>query len=286
MAGKGSDIVANALLDSLTAGQNFDITLPDLSGDQFKIPVPSTEGIFAPITKITTNDLTTRQVGGQGVFDALMDGFKAHLQKEYDSNRISGAEYTKAYIALAEAAMANATQFLLGKDQAYWQAVTAQIQAQQAQVAIVTARIALETAKVQLKTVAIEAGNAEATFALTKIKLATEDTQYATLIYNLDNILPLQKTLAAEQVESARAQTLDTRSDGSAVAGSVGMQSKLYGQQIISYKRDAEVKAAKLFTDAFITMKTIDEGLLPPTQFQNTSLDAILTDIKTNNDIG
>jgi hypothetical protein len=30
-------------------------------------------------------------------------------------------------------------------------------------------------------------------------------------------------------------------------------------------------------------MKTIDEGLLPPTNFNNTSLDAILSTLKTLN---
>ena len=66
----------------------------------------------------------------------------------------------------------------------------------------------------------------------------------------------------------------------------MGKQVDLYSQQITSYQRDGEVKTAKLFTDAWITMKTMDEGLLPPTNFQNTSLDAILGDLKTLNGLG
>ena len=86
-------------------------------------------------------------------------------------------------------------------------------------------------------------------------------------------------------MEVQRAQTMDTRTNGVAIRGSVGKQKDLYTQQITSYQRDAEVKAAKLFTDAWITQKTIDEGLLPPGAFRNDSINVILRNIKANNDI-
>ena len=69
------------------------------------------------------------------------------------------------------------------------------------------------------------------------------------------------------------------------IRGSVGKQKDLYTQQITSYQRDAEVKAAKLFTDAWITQKTIDEGLLAPGAFRNESVNVILRNIKANNNI-
>jgi hypothetical protein len=104
--------------------------------------------------------------------------------------------------------------------------------------------------------------------------------------YNLDFILPAQKNLITEQMESQRAQTMDTRSDGAtAVVGVLGKQKDLYTQQITSYQRDSEVKAAKLFTDAWITMKTIDEGLLAPDGFENANIDLILATLVTNNDL-
>jgi hypothetical protein len=117
-------------------------------------------------------------------------------------------------------------------------------------------------------------------------KLSLDDA-HSQAVYQLANILPAQKLMITEQAESQRAQTMNTRSDGiTTVVGMIGKNKDLYTQQIASYQRDAEVKAAKLFTDAWITMKTIDEGLLPPTEFANTSLGAILADIKTNNSIG
>jgi len=109
----------------------------------------------------------------------------------------------------------------------------------------------------------------------------------------LDYLLP-------EQYEAARAQTLDTRSDGTPVLGILGKQKEyqdkqmdvadtqiqLYNQQIDSYKRDAEVRSGRLWIDAWITQKTIDEGLLPPEGFSNANLDDVLEVIKVNNGFG
>jgi hypothetical protein len=196
-------------------------------------------GVLDPsyeVPRITNADLTTKVIDGTGTFDFLMSAFRVHLKGEFDAGRITGAQYTEAYIALTSAAMQNATQFLLGRDAAFWQAVAAQQQAK-------------------------------------------------TAAYTLEQVLPLQKQLAQEQLEAARAQTLDTRSDGTPVTGSVGAQKDLYRQQITSYKRDAEIKAAKVFTDAWTVQKTVDEGLDPPVQFSNANLDVILNKIRTENDL-
>lgn len=278
MATHGSEVNANLLMSVLLAGELQD--LPEINWDDeaFKIPTDLESDLYKNVQRLTNIDLTMGVVGGTGTFDALMRGFKAHLQEEYDANRISGAEYTKAFIALTANAMQNAVQFLLGRDGAYWQSVIAQAQA-------ITARVALETAKVQHMSVLAEMRTARANYALTKLKLSTEDVAFATGQYNLNYLLPQQRLLLAEQTEVQRAQTLNTRTDGTVVVGVLGKQKDLYTQQITSYQRDAEIKAAKLFTDAWTVQKTIDEGLLPPNGFTNTSLDEILTTIKTNNDL-
>lgn len=279
-----SDAAAITAFNAMTSGVDFNIPAVDLSGAEFD--APATIGpLYTAVTKLTNADLTTGVVGGTGTFDVLMGGFKAHLEGEYKANRISGAEYTKAFIALTEGAMSNAVQFLLGKDTAYWQALAAQVAAQIAGVQLVTARVGLETAKVQLHQALIEAHKSEADYALTKMKLANEAATFDISTYTLANILPQQKLLLQEQTEVQRAQTLDNRTNGDLVAGSVGKQKELYSQQITAYKRDAETKVAKIFTDAWITMKTIDEGLLPPTGFENLSLNGILTVLKANNDL-
>ena len=46
------------------------------------------------------------------------------------------------------------------------------------------------------------------------------------------------------------------------------------------------MNAAKLFTDAWITQKTIDEGLTAPSNFANDSVNNILGTLKANNSLG
>jgi hypothetical protein len=272
------DINANQLMISLLAGEDLTIPTVDFNNPAFQLPAELTSDLYKSVVSLKNEDLTSGAVDGTGTFDVLMRGFKAHLKEEYNATRITGAEYTKAFIALTQSAMQNAVQFLLGRDAAYWQAVLAQSQA-------ITARLALETAKVQYLATLMEALNIRANYALTKLKLATEDVQFATGEYQLNNILPQQKLLLVEQTEAARAQTLNARSDGTTIVGLLGKQKDLYSQQITSYQRDAEIKAGKLFTDAWTVQKTIDEGLLPPNGFTNASVDTVLTAIKTNNNL-
>lgn len=110
--------------------------------------------------------------------------------------------------------------------------------------------------------------------------------------YTNTNLLPQQLIqlqegikLVKEQYETQRAQTLDTRTDGNPVTGTLGKQKDVQTQQIQSYKQDAQLKAARPFIDAWITMKTIDEGTLPPTGFNNANLDQILALVRSNNQL-
>lgn len=271
-----AEVEANRLLEELTKGDDFTLPDIDMSGPEWDIPGGDDSPIFSAIDKISNESLTTREVGGSGTFDALMESAHNHLKAEFKANRITGGEYTKAYIAMMESCMSNAVQFLLGRDQAYWAAAMAQIQA-------VTARVQLATSKAQFVLAKIQALSAKSEYALTKMKIATESETYCAALFNASQMLPQQLKLVTEQTEAQRAQTLDTRSDGTTVTGSVGKQKELYSQQITSYQRDAEVKASKLFTDAWITQKTIDEGLNPPNGFTNASIDTILTKLKSNN---
>lgn len=271
-----AEVEANRLLEELTKGDDFTLPDIDMSGPEWDIPGGDGSPIFGAISKVTNESLTTREVGGSGTFDALMESAHNHLKAEFKANRITGGEYTKAYIAMMESCMSNAVQFLLGRDQAYWAAAMAQIQA-------VTARVQLATSKAQFVLAKIQALSAKSEYALTKMKIATESETYCAALFNASQMLPQQLKLVTEQTEAQRAQTLDTRSDGATVTGSVGKQKELYSQQITSYQRDAEVKASKLFTDAWITQKTIDEGLNPPNGFTNASIDTILSKLKSNN---
>jgi hypothetical protein len=317
------------LMDGLT------FTVPDVDLSDVDFTIPDFTGPLAgDIEPLTTDDLTTKVVDGDGVFDALMSATNAHIAREFDKGRITGAEYARAYVEMIQGAMGGAVQFLLGRDQAKWAGINAQMQARLLAIQSVTARVELETAKLNWNAMVFTAKTAEANYALTKMKLAGEDVAYSAAKYQVTNILPAelakitaetnvttkqglkidedilvsswtrlnllpsQKTLAdnqsanvikqsaliVEQTEAQRAQTMNTRIDGvTTITGVLGKQKDLYTQQIASYQRDAEVKAAKLFTDAWTVQKTIDEGLTAPTGFTNASLDTILTKIKTTN---
>lgn len=272
------DINANQLMVSLTSGETFELPVVDFNDPLLALPSSLDSDIYKNVTRLRNEDLSSGVINGTSTFDVLMQGFKIHLKEEYDANRISGAEYAKTYLALTQSAMQTAVQFLLGRDSAYWQAVIAQAQA-------ITSRVGLETAKVQYAAVLVEALNGRAQYALTKLKLATEDVTFATGEFQLNNTLPQQLKLLMEQTEAARAQTVNTRTDGETIVGLLGKQKDLYSQQITSYQRDAEVKAGKLFTDAWTVQKTIDEGLVPPPGFTNASVDEVLQTIKTNNNL-
>lgn len=265
------DTVAIGLYNALVAGESFTVPVIDVSGPGYDIPGGSGNPAFGQIPIITDASLTDatasadgKTVTGTGAMDNLMNTFMLHLDREYKSGRITGTEYTKAYIASCQYAAQGGIQFLLQKDQSYWQALTAQMN-------LINGRVALAIAKTQLANFQIEANTAKVNYALTKAKIATENAGYISV---------------SEQGEAQRAQTLDTRSDGSTVTGLLGKQKALYSQQIESYKRDAEVKAGKMWVDAWITMKTIDEGLMPPDQFTNTEINEVLVALKANNSIG
>jgi len=103
--------------------------------------------------------------------------------------------------------------------------------------------------------------------------------------YSLDNTLPAQLNILAEQRESERAKTLDTRTGGELVEGAMGKQKDLYDQQIDSFKKDAKYKTAKMYLDGWITQKTLDEGLTAPDQLTNTNIDSVLSAIRLENSL-
>jgi hypothetical protein len=253
----------------------------DITGSLFQVPEGLTDGMYQKIPYPQITDFTTGSVTGTGVFDKMMASLNAQLADQFEQGRITGSEYTKAYIELAQIAMTTALQYALGDDNSYWQA-------QQAQIAAITARIEMEKARYEYEAAQFNViSMLPAQLAMLNSQKSLVDVQTSSASYTLANILPEQKTATHEQAEVQHAQTSDVRLDGTTtVTGLVGKQKALYSQQIISYQRDAEVKAAKLFSDAWITQKTMDSGLLAPVGFTNNSVDEVLTVIMANNAFG
>jgi uncharacterized protein (DUF3084 family) len=68
------------------------------------------------MTTIAVADLTLATLEGTGVFDVLMRANKAHLEAEFNKNRIKGAEYATVYLGSLTQVMQTALQFLLTKE--------------------------------------------------------------------------------------------------------------------------------------------------------------------------
>ena len=91
-----------------------------------------------------------------------------------------------------------------------------------------------------------------------------------------------QTKYVLEQYESQRGQTRGTLSTGERVVGLIGAQTRLYEQQIISYKRDAEAKGVKMLLDTWTARKTIDEGVAVPSAIDGASLNSAISTYRTN----
>lgn len=266
-------MTSQAKAAEILAALGVDFTLPavDLTGADFQLPA-KTGDLYTTITKPTLDDLTTGLVGGTGAFDKIMESHKAHLKEQYEKGLITGDQYSKVYVELTSVAMQTAIQFLLAGESSHWQAVAMQYSARKAEIDAVTAGVQLEIAKAQLAAQFRQAEVLEAQYVLTLMQVALADAQFQ---------------LTNEQYEAARAQTRDTLSDGvTAIAGLLGKQKDLYTQQIDSYVKDAQHKVAKLFTDVWITQKTIDDALPVPTQLDNVEIGEVVAAVRANNSLG
>lgn len=200
----GADTSANTLMQNLLAGKDFTVPNVELNSDNLKLPQGANSEMYSSILRLNISDLTQGKVGGDGAFDALMTSVRAHLLQEYEKGRITGGEYTKAYAELVAASMEHATQFLLNKDQVYWTAQQSQIQA-------VTAMIQMESERMRLAALKFEALTSEANYALTKLKLANEDIQYCINKFNLEQLMPGQKSLLDAQIVGQQTSNDKTR---------------------------------------------------------------------------
>jgi len=436
--------LANDLFTTLTAGITIP-SAPDFSGDEYTVTPDKNSELYSDVATVNISDVTTVDLEGDGAFDKFMCAMDLHLQREFKGNRITGSQYAEAYVALANQIMGQSVTFALQKDQAKWNAITAQMQARIAEIQATEALINLEKTKFETIQAQFSMNLTAAQFAQTKMQTATEEanhdsvtmdvasknfalqhqmpadlavTQYermavmpSTVAMNeiqVDRILPaqaaiaefqhrvlqpleqdlqelqrdriiptqadmedfkrdnlqpvelaqqqhllnfrqpaetqlineqvetqrantldtrtdgltpvtgvvgLQKrnltsdadtkdyvlanqlpqqvaligeqiTLTTEQGESERAKTLDVRSDGATVEGSVGKQKDLYDQQIDSFIKDAQHKTAKMYLDSWITQKTLDEGLNAPAQFTNNEVNEVLSAVRSNNNLG
>lgn len=208
-----ADTISKDLLNNLTAGIDFSLPDLDFSDGSWDVPDSLNQALQAQATTLSIDDLTVKQIDGTGAMDVILKSAAVHLREEFDKNRITGAEYTKAYIALVTAAMQTGLQFVLQKDAAKWAAITAQVQA-------LTAKVNLETAKaayIQQKATAL---NAKAAYAVTTMQLAQSDAQYC-LLGSQKNQVEAQTQLTTQQRQNLIAEALNIPKQGLVLDGQV-----------------------------------------------------------------
>lgn len=275
-ASSPADARSTEILTSI--GQDFMVQMPDLTSGDFQIPSRVGNPLYDAVQRADIAELTQGVVDGTGAFDKVMSSVKAHLEDQFQKGRITGDQYVKAYIEMTGMAMNTGLNLVLTAETNYWQALAVQSAARKAEIDAVTAAVALETAKAQLATAHQQAELAKAQYVLTVMQIASEDAKYELTHAQID--------LVAEQEEAARAQTLETRSDGSPVAGMTGKQKELYTQQIDSYRKDAVYKVGKMYLDGWIAQKTMDEGLTAPSQLTNAEIDEVLLSMRGTHNMG
>lgn len=245
------EVQANALFSTLVGSGNATIPTVDLFDDAHSVPWDEHSEVLDSPKKLTTEMLV-------GTFETVNAATSKLLKAEFDAGRITGAKYADLYMAMLQSSMQTALQFVLNRDVAFFTAAKNQADA--------------IAANNQNEAMRLQTMLGRANFALTKMKLATEDSQFGQSEYSREHLLPAQKTLLAEQMEAQRAQTMSTRSDGStAVAGLIGKQVQLYEQQKQSYIEDIKIKASKIFADLWTIQRTTFDTTKPPDAAQTVN---------------
>jgi hypothetical protein len=187
------------------------------------------------MTQLAVTDLTQGTLAGTGIFDVLMRANKAHLDAEFDKNRIKGAEYSTVYLGSLTQVMQTALQFLLTKKKE-------DLEAQ-----LLEKQIAL-TDQQRLNAIAENA-----------VLVAQECKLRAEFDLIQANILKANQetSLLAQKIATERAQVTALGVDEDSI---VGRQKSLYLAQTNGFTRDAEQKAAKLLVDSWNVRRTTDEG--------------------------
>ena len=204
-----ADNMANALFTALTSDASFTLPTLDINSADFDLPTTT----YTANARLTENDLTTRTVGGTGLFDGLMASIAAQLNSEFEAGRITAKEYSTSYVALSQSAMNSAVQYLLQKDQQYWQAELIKQQAIAAELAVVQGKLQIEVLKAQTIQARMAASSTAAEYSLNKMRLATEEaaidlsiSQKAQVDYQTNTVLPQEVAVAQKRVDIGTAE--------------------------------------------------------------------------------
>jgi len=150
------------------------------------------------IPPIVLEDLTTGVVTGSGVFDKLMQVTRAHLDVEFDKNRIRGPEYSQVYLGQLTQVMSTSLQYLLQKDKVSLEAELIQAQLEIAKQQALNLVIEGQNLLLQGQLLAAQKQNLDVERDYTIAKTANTTQQTQNLLAEKANIL-LQAPILVQQ---------------------------------------------------------------------------------------
>ena len=207
--------------------------------------------------QIPTAELTQVALDGNGVFDQLMQATAQHLKEEFDKGRIRGTEYAQAYTQALATVMQQSLEFLLQREKNVWE-----VDVLKATVCKVQQEYWLLCAQTQQ------------THEVTAKTIAETDALYQQMQHAADKhpqemgILShtIAKLMAEESLLRQKLQTEIAQVTGDPnwlwqnhENSVIGRQKALYKAQTEGFARDAEQKAAKIFTDAIAVSDGIEQ---------------------------
>lgn len=193
------------------------------------------------MAQVDSSELTTGVVGGSGVFDVLMEAVKAHIDYQYDKNRLTGAQYAEVYLGGLTAAMSQSVAYVQGTYQK--ELIAAQVAMAQAQ-------------KLQVDAT-IELTNKQSTKVDKDIALADKQLLQA----------DAQKALIDQQVLKLAQDTLLT----------TGQVSKLAADKLLTNAQVTKVGADKILVDKQILAADKQVNLVDKQIEKTTSEVTLLT---------
>ena len=204
------DNLSQDLLGSFSLDNDFTLDRTDLDQSALLVPDENNNPNFTTIEPVTLDQLTSEDPDGAGAFDVIMRSLAAHLRLEYQEGRLTGAEYTKAYIALVQQGLGAALQFVLNKDQAYWQAQGAQKSAQAAEISVRTSRVGHETAREQALTALLVTEQQRAAYAGSVLNLEQIRVGYDIAQKQSDQLTFTNNLMLPAQLDQILAGTAQT----------------------------------------------------------------------------
>ena len=203
----------NALYTALIADAPTPPTV-DLSGTEFTFTADTDSDLYSDIEGVTLAELTEQNLDGEGVFDVLMKTVDLHIQREFKGNRLTGDQYANVYLNALTSTLDQSVKFLLSKDKARWEAVTAQMNARITEIKATEMLILLEKTKMETQKAVFDMQNSGAEYAETKMRIAKLDVDYCLVkakseseSYNRNWLLPAE--LAIKQYQRSEVMPQD-----------------------------------------------------------------------------